>query len=61
MSFFSELKRRNVVKVALLYVVASWIVLQVTDVLVSILPVPGWSAAPGSAPAAGSITCASRG
>jgi TolB-like protein/Tfp pilus assembly protein PilF len=44
MSFFRELKRRNVVKVALLYVVASWIVLQVTDVLVAILPVPDWSA-----------------
>jgi len=43
MSFFAELKRRNVVKVAVLYVVASWLILQVTDVLTSLLPVPDWT------------------
>jgi TolB-like protein/Tfp pilus assembly protein PilF len=43
MSFFEELKRRNVAKVALLYVVASWLLLQVTDVLSSLLQVPDWA------------------
>jgi TolB-like protein/Tfp pilus assembly protein PilF len=43
MSFFEELKRRNVVRVAVLYVVASWLILQVTDVLTSLLPVPEWT------------------
>jgi TolB-like protein/Tfp pilus assembly protein PilF len=43
MSFFEELKRRNVARVALLYVVASWLLLQVTDVLSSLLRVPEWA------------------
>jgi len=43
MSFFEELKRRNVAKVAVLYVIASWLLLQVTDVLSSLLPVPEWA------------------
>lgn len=42
MSFFSELKRRNVFRVALLYAIASWILLQVADVGSSILELPGW-------------------
>jgi len=43
MSFIAELKRRNVVKVAVLYVVAAWLLLQVADVLSSLLPVPDWT------------------
>jgi TolB-like protein/cytochrome c-type biogenesis protein CcmH/NrfG len=43
MSFIEELKRRNVARVALLYVVASWLLLQVTDVLSSLLQVPEWA------------------
>jgi len=43
MSFFSELKRRNVIRVAILYFVSSWLLLQLTDVLSSILPVPEWT------------------
>ncbi|MGB5543368.1 MAG: hypothetical protein WBO15_08210, partial [Gammaproteobacteria bacterium] len=43
MSFFEELKRRNVAKVAVLYLIASWLLLQVTDVLSSLLPVPEWA------------------
>jgi TolB-like protein len=43
MSFFEELGRRNVVRVGILYIVASWLVLQVVDVLSSLLPVPGWT------------------
>ena len=42
-SFFKELKRRNVVKVAVLYLIASWLLLQVTDVLSSLLTVPDWT------------------
>jgi TolB-like protein/Flp pilus assembly protein TadD len=40
MSLFSELKRRNVFRVALLYVVASWIILQVADLGISLLGLP---------------------
>jgi len=43
MSFFEELKRRNVVKVAVLYVVASWLLLQVADVLFPNLGAPDWA------------------
>jgi TolB-like protein/Tfp pilus assembly protein PilF len=43
MSLFEELKRRNVAKVAVLYIVAAWLLLQVTDVLSSLLPVPEWT------------------
>jgi TolB-like protein/Tfp pilus assembly protein PilF len=44
MSFFAELKRRNVFRVAIAYVIASWLLLQVTDVLVPILTLPEWAA-----------------
>ncbi len=40
MSFFSELKRRNVFRVAVAYAVASWLLLQVTDIIVPILELP---------------------
>ena len=40
MSFFSELKRRNVFRVGVAYVVTAWLVLQVTDVLISLLELP---------------------
>lgn len=40
MSLFTELKRRNVFRVAVAYVVASWLLLQVTDVLMQILELP---------------------
>ncbi len=43
MSFLGELKRRNVIRVAILYFVSSWVLLQLTDVLSSILPVPEWT------------------
>ncbi|MGD9257523.1 MAG: tetratricopeptide repeat protein, partial [Gammaproteobacteria bacterium] len=43
MSFIEELKRRNVAKVAVLYIVFAWLLLQVTDVLSSLLPVPEWT------------------
>ena len=40
MSFVAELKRRNVVKVGTLYVVASWLILQVADVLFEAMDLP---------------------
>ncbi len=40
MSFFQELKRRNVFRVGAAYAVAAWLVLQVTDVVVPILELP---------------------
>lgn len=42
MSLFAELKRRNVFRVALLYMVAGWLILQLADVLFEQLGVPGW-------------------
>jgi len=42
-NLFEELKRRNVIRVGVLYAVAAWLLLQVTDVLVSILELPPWS------------------
>jgi TolB-like protein/tetratricopeptide (TPR) repeat protein len=40
MSLFEELKRRNVTRVALLYTVASWLILQVADLLFEALELP---------------------
>ena len=42
MSFWGELKRRNVVKVGIAYLVAAWVVLQVVDVVAPILELPNW-------------------
>jgi TolB-like protein/Tfp pilus assembly protein PilF len=39
---FEELKRRNVVRVGIAYLVAAWLVLQVIDVVLENLPVPPW-------------------
>jgi hypothetical protein len=44
MSLFSELKRRNVIRVAIAYAVVAWLVLQVIDVILPILEVPNWVA-----------------
>jgi TolB-like protein/tetratricopeptide (TPR) repeat protein len=42
MQFFEELKRRNVVRVGIAYVVTAWLVLQVAELLASIEVLPGW-------------------
>ncbi len=42
-SFFAELKRRNVFKVAAGYLVLGWLVLQIADVVVPILELPDWT------------------
>lgn len=39
---FNELRRRNVVRVAAAYLVASWLILQISDVLLSNLGLPPW-------------------
>jgi TolB-like protein/Tfp pilus assembly protein PilF len=43
MSFFGELKRRSVTRVAVLYGVASWLILQIADVLFPNLGAPDWA------------------
>jgi len=40
MSFFGELKRRNVFRVGIAYVVGGWLLLQLTDVLSQLLDLP---------------------
>jgi TolB-like protein/Tfp pilus assembly protein PilF len=40
MSLIQELKRRNVIRVGVLYLVAAWVLLQLTDVLSGLLSVP---------------------
>ena len=41
MSFFGELKRRNVTRVAVFYLVAAWVILQVAELLFDAIGVPG--------------------
>jgi len=41
-SLFKELKRRNVFKVSVGYIVLAWVVIQVTDSAVPALHLPGW-------------------
>jgi TolB-like protein/Tfp pilus assembly protein PilF len=43
MSFFAELKRRNVIRMAVLYIVAGWVLLQIADVLFDPLGLPAWT------------------
>ena len=42
MSFFAELKRRNVIKVAAAYAIVGWLVMQVGEVMAPALQLPGW-------------------
>jgi len=42
MSFFVELKRRNVLRVAIAYAIVAWLMLQVADVLLNNLSAPSW-------------------
>jgi TolB-like protein len=42
MSFFAELKRRNVFRVGAAYLVVAWLLMQVTDTLVPALHLPSW-------------------
>ena len=42
-SVIAELKRRNVVRVAVLYGLVAWLLLQVAEVLFGVLDLPGWA------------------
>ena len=42
MGLFDELKRRNVFRVGIAYVIAAWVLLQITDVVGQILELPVW-------------------
>ncbi len=42
MSFFAELKRRNVFRVGIAYAVTSWLLIQVTDILFESIGAPPW-------------------
>ena len=40
--FFEELKRRNVFRVAVAYVVAAWLALQVAELVLDAIEAPPW-------------------
>jgi adenylate cyclase len=42
MSFFSELKRRNVIRIGIAYAVASWVIVEVSSVLLPTFEAPEW-------------------
>ena len=42
MSLFEELKRRNVIRVGIAYAVASWVLLQVVDLVFEYITAPEW-------------------
>jgi len=42
MSFFNELKRRNVFKVGIAYIVVAWLLLQVADIILNNIEAPAW-------------------
>ncbi len=42
MSFFAELKRRNVFKVAAAYIIVGWLIMQAGEVMGPALNLPGW-------------------
>jgi TolB-like protein/Tfp pilus assembly protein PilF len=42
-SFYTELRRRNVVKVATVYLIAGWLAIQVIDVAFPLLAIPEWT------------------
>ena len=42
MPFLGELRRRNVARVAVLYVASSWLILQTVETIGSLLDLPAW-------------------
>jgi TolB-like protein len=42
MGLISELRRRNVLRMAVLYVVAAWVIIQVAEVLIDLVKLPDW-------------------
>jgi len=43
LKLIEELQRRNVIRVAIAYAVASWVLLQIVDVVTPIFELPGWA------------------
>ncbi len=43
MSFIKELKRRNVIRVAIVYAVVAWLLIEITATTFPILNLPDWS------------------
>ena len=43
MSLFNELKRRNVIRVAMAYVVAAWLITEIASFLLEQAAAPWWS------------------
>lgn len=43
MTLLTELKRRNVIRVAVFYLVVSWLILQVADIVFGVTQLPDWS------------------
>ena len=44
MSFIDELKRRNVIRVAIAYAISAWFLIQVSDTVFPMLRLPEWTA-----------------
>jgi hypothetical protein len=42
MGLVSELRRRNVLRMVVLYVVAAWVIIQVAEVLIDLAKLPDW-------------------
>ena len=42
MSFFEELKRRNVIRVGVAYAIAAWLLLQISDLVLDNIAAPDW-------------------
>ncbi len=42
MSFFAELKRRNVFRVGIAYAITAWLLIQVSDILLESIGAPSW-------------------
>ena len=42
MGLVSELRRRNVLRMVVLYVVAAWLIMQVAEVVIGLADLPGW-------------------
>jgi TolB-like protein/Flp pilus assembly protein TadD len=43
MSLVSELRRRNVLRMAVLFAVAAWLIMQVVEVMMSVVGLPAWA------------------
>jgi hypothetical protein len=42
MSFFTELKRRNVFRVGIAYLIGAWLLAQIADLLIDNIGAPDW-------------------